>query len=71
MGHADDVLSIAGIGSLIFTASSDGTIRKWNKNFDCVQTLYEHTGIVFCLAVYETSLLSGSNDKEVKVLKKI
>lgn len=47
--------------------SSDGTIRKWNRNFDCIQTVYGHTGIILSLNICNGRLVSSASDQKIKL----
>jgi WD40 repeat protein len=69
-GHQDAVLSVVFdcTGDLL-SGSLDGTIKRWNRQTGCQQTLVGHGGGVWCLALSaDGSLLaSGSQDQTIKL----
>ena len=53
-------------GEYLFSGSYDKTIRKWNREGECVGTFTHHTGTVTSLAVHNGELWSSSYDTTVK-----
>ena len=60
------MLCLAGIQSMFFSGSADGTIRKWNRAFECVQTMSDHKGIILTMCVADLHLVSGGSDMLIK-----
>ncbi|CAO3692343.1 unnamed protein product [Umbelopsis ramanniana] len=67
MAHSDDVLSLCVKNHDVFSASADGTIKRWDRRFECKQTLDDHEGIVLSLATSQTYLISGASDHSMKI----
>ena len=46
-------------------------VKKWNRAFDCVQTIQEHSGSILALTVTRSNnyLVSGASDKMIKVCR--
>lgn len=68
-GHEDRVLALAAAAGsgIIFSASADGTIKKWElASGRCLDTLVGHTDWVSCLVVSDGALFSGSWDASVR-----
>jgi WD40 repeat protein len=52
----------------LVAAQEDFTIKLWNrKSWDCEKDFRGHEGFVYCLQIYQNSLISGSRDKTIKV----
>ena len=67
-GHTDVIHAIIRVGSELWTASSDKTIRVWNDEGDLLQSLIGHTSRVFDLAPLGIEYLwSVSWDKSIFV----
>eukprot|EP00042_Codosiga_hollandica_P034369 m.240002 g.240002 ORF g.240002 m.240002 type:complete len:684 (+) comp54393_c0_seq6:154-2205(+) len=64
VGHQGPVWALAVHGDLVFSGSSDETIKVWNvsTNFSCQRTLNDHRGIIHALHVYNHRLYSGASD---------
>lgn len=45
----------------------DKTIKQWNSNGQCRNTLEGHNGVVRCLYAWRNLLYSGSYDRTVRV----
>ncbi|ESO82888.1 hypothetical protein LOTGIDRAFT_108875 [Lottia gigantea] len=55
-------------GKFLFSSSHDCIVQMWNlETFLPIQTLSRHQGSVNTLALYGNMLLTGSDDKEIKV----
>jgi len=70
VGHSGPVWSMASTGDLLFSASSDETIKVWDTlaNFTCLKTLKAHEGMVLALAVHQsTKLFSSASDCQICV----
>lgn len=55
--------------NFLYSGSSDRSIRRWkmdSNDFECVQIIQGHEGIVYSLAFYEGELWSGSADLSIK-----
>ncbi len=64
----DGVHSLAAWQVQLISAHISSVIRVWNVTTGvCDRVLQEHTGAVTCLAVSGTRLVSGSDDRSVKV----
>ena len=62
-GHKKTVLSLLVRGSLVFSASTDKTVRLWDTATDtCVRAYTGHSDIVYCLEVADGVLYTGSRD---------
>ncbi|RHZ75258.1 hypothetical protein Glove_216g180 [Diversispora epigaea] len=78
MAHDDDILALVFRGSNLFSGSADGTIKRWSKNFEILDTFRDHKGIILSLALTPQSdmesssdnsnlwLISGANDQLIK-----
>ncbi|CAO3673109.1 unnamed protein product, partial [Umbelopsis vinacea] len=67
MAHNDDVLSLCVKNHDVFSASADGTIKRWDRRFECKQSLEDHQGIVLSLTTSQTYLISGASDHTMKI----
>jgi E3 ubiquitin-protein ligase TRAF7 len=69
LGHEGPVWALAVYNDLLFSGSSDTTIKVWETSsaFSCRKTLQRHTGIVHCMLCFNHKLYSGSSDKTVIV----
>eukprot|EP01147_Barroeca_monosierra_P007295 gene7295-495_t len=69
VGHQGPVWGLAAHGDLLFSGSSDETVKVWDtaSNFSCKRTLSDHRGMIHCLVVHGHKLFSGSSDKTIKV----
>jgi E3 ubiquitin-protein ligase TRAF7 len=69
VGHAGPVWALCIAGDMLFSASSDNTIKVWDTtSFKCMNTLTGHDGIVLALcALGEKYLFSGSVDHNIKM----
>eukprot|EP00055_Hartaetosiga_balthica_P008144 m.29318 g.29318 ORF g.29318 m.29318 type:complete len:698 (+) comp6140_c0_seq1:113-2206(+) len=69
VGHQGNVWSLATHNDLLFSASTDESIKVWDTatDFKCKRTLTEHRDKVLCLTVAGRRLYSGSEDKTIKV----
>lgn len=71
VGHTGPVWALALKGDIIFSGSSDLTIKAWdcgNQNKQVVvQTLTGHEGIVHALEIIKNRLYSASSDCAIKV----
>ncbi|XP_062615981.1 E3 ubiquitin-protein ligase TRAF7-like isoform X1 [Saccostrea cucullata] len=71
-GHIGVVnsLTVTPSGRFLFSSSSDQTIMIWNlENMLPIQTLHRHEGGVNAVALYGDTLLSGSEDHEIKLFQ--
>jgi len=68
VGHTGPVWALALKGDMIFSGSSDLTIKGWDCNRQvCVQTLTGHEGIVHAVEIIGNKLYSASSDCTIKV----
>eukprot|EP00047_Mylnosiga_fluctuans_P004167 m.233044 g.233044 ORF g.233044 m.233044 type:complete len:697 (+) comp12450_c0_seq1:87-2177(+) len=69
VGHQGPVWALAVHGDLLFSGSSDETIKVWDTatSFKCKKTLNAHRGIVHTLCVHNHMLYSGSSDCVINV----
>lgn len=67
IAHNDDVLSMCVKYHDVFSASADGVIKRWDRRFECQQSLEEHEGIVLSLATSQSYLISGASDNTIKI----
>jgi di- and tripeptidase len=67
LAHEDDVMALTISYDSLFSGSADGVIKRWNRNFDCIQTAIGHEGIVLALTFAGPYLVSGAGDNNVKV----
>mmetsp|Transcript_13198 Transcript_13198/g.39721 ORF Transcript_13198/g.39721 Transcript_13198/m.39721 type:complete len:612 (-) Transcript_13198:116-1951(-) len=71
VGHQGPVWALAVHGDLLFSGSSDETIKVWDTRtsaaFRVKRTLQGHRGIVHALATYDHVLYSGSHDCTINV----
>lgn len=66
-GHTDLVTSICVSNGMLFSGSSDRTIRQWNtKSGECLRTYKGHTKGINGLFVSGSFLYSGSDDKKCR-----
>ncbi|OZJ03237.1 hypothetical protein BZG36_03438 [Bifiguratus adelaidae] len=66
LAHKDDVLALTVRNGLVFSASADGKIKKWNRKFECTETWDDHQGIVLCLTHSGRLVVSGASDNLIK-----
>ncbi|KAI8054339.1 hypothetical protein BDF22DRAFT_678621 [Syncephalis plumigaleata] len=66
LAHEDDVMALTISYDSLFSGSADGVIKRWNRNFDCIQTAIGHEGIVLALTFAGPYLISGAGDNNVK-----
>ncbi|XP_019615589.1 PREDICTED: E3 ubiquitin-protein ligase TRAF7-like isoform X1 [Branchiostoma belcheri] len=75
VGHQGPVWTLCVHGDLLFSGSSDKTIKVWDTctNYKCQRTLEGHTGIVLALCIHKygpphgNKLYSGSADCSIMV----
>eukprot|EP00899_Mesostigma_viride_P021212 jgi/Mesvir1/29092/Mv18397-RA.1 len=65
-GHSGAVESLVMHAGYLYSASDDGTVRKWNEFGICVAVLEGHTETVKVLAADPLYLYSGSYDGTIK-----
>lgn len=67
-GHNAAVWAVASLQRMIFTASADKTIKRWDEKGECVFTYTQHTDCVRGLAILSKErFLSCSNDATIKL----
>jgi E3 ubiquitin-protein ligase TRAF7 len=69
VGHNGPVWALCIINELLFSGSSDNTIKVWDTGigFKCIKTLSGHDGIVLALRQFgDKYLYSGSADQSIK-----
>jgi len=69
VGHDGPIWSMASSGDLLFSGSSDHTIKIWDTlaNFTCLKTLQGHEGMVLALCVHNGALYSSASDNKICV----
>lgn len=68
VGHTGKVTCIVEADNLIWTSSSDRSIRVWDMdNADCIKILAAHSGPVYNLAVTTDYVVSVSWDKSIVI----
>ncbi|KAJ9066626.1 hypothetical protein DSO57_1007700 [Entomophthora muscae] len=68
LGHQDDVLALTCHQDDLYSADSQGLIKKWNRAFECVGTIQGHDGLVLTMTLAEESILiSGGSDNCVRL----
>jgi len=69
VGHQGPVCTLCVSSSLLFSGSSDNSIKVWDtrSNYTCIATFTEHTGMVLALNAYRGRLYSGSADCTISV----
>eukprot|EP00731_Ephydatia_muelleri_P029360 Em0020g1004a len=69
VGHSGPVWALCISGDMLFSASSDNTIKIWDTtSFKCLQTLTGHAGMVLALCAQgNNTLISGSADHCIKI----
>eukprot|EP00040_Diaphanoeca_grandis_P014999 m.76227 g.76227 ORF g.76227 m.76227 type:complete len:739 (-) comp24877_c0_seq1:162-2378(-) len=71
VGHQGPVWALAAHENLLFSGSSDETVKVWDtqskQSFTNVKTLKGHRGIVHALTTYKNILYSGSHDCTINV----
>lgn len=69
VGHQGPVWALACHADLLFSGSSDETIKVWDTSvsFKCKKTLNAHRGIVHALCTHSHMLYSGSSDCIINV----
>ncbi|XP_064610459.1 LOW QUALITY PROTEIN: E3 ubiquitin-protein ligase TRAF7-like [Liolophura sinensis] len=69
VGHGGPVWCLTVLGELLFSGSSDKTIKVWDlsSRYQCVKTLEGHSGIVLALCAFGNKLYSGSQDCNIIV----
>lgn len=68
-GHQGPVWSLCVFSSLLFSGSSDNSIKVWDtkSNYKCINTIHEHSGMILTLCAYRGKLYSGSADCTITV----
>ncbi|XP_019850390.1 PREDICTED: E3 ubiquitin-protein ligase TRAF7-like [Amphimedon queenslandica] len=69
VGHSGPVWALCVINDLLFSGSSDNTIKVWDAaiGFKCIKTLTGHDGIVLALRQFgDNYMYSGSADQSIK-----
>lgn len=69
VGHKGPVWSLCTAGDLLFSSSSDYTIKVWNlsETYEGPKTLTGHDGIVLTVCAKDHLLYSGASDKTIKI----
>ncbi|XP_065828528.1 F-box/WD repeat-containing protein 7-like [Oscarella lobularis] len=67
MGHEAEVYCLEYNADVIATGSADSTARLWDHNGFCLHVLEEHIGIVRCLQLFESRLVTGGDQKKLVV----
>ncbi|XP_020916400.1 E3 ubiquitin-protein ligase TRAF7 isoform X2 [Exaiptasia diaphana] len=69
VGHTGPVWALCVYGDLLFSGSSDKSIKVWDTltTYKCVKTLEGHAGIVLALRTHEKMLFSGSSDCTINI----
>lgn len=69
VGHQGPVWSLCVYSSLLFSGSSDNSIKVWDtrSNYKCINTFAEHSGMILALCAYRGKLYSGSADCTISV----
>ena len=66
-GHTDYVSYLIVHNNILYSGSSDKTIRAWNLDTnECITALQGHTRFVHCLTVHNNILYSGSDDETIR-----
>ena len=65
-GHQNNVFSLVVWNDLLYSGSSDKTIKQWNHEGVCLQTFEGHQDTVYSLVVWNDLLYSGSEDGEIR-----
>ena len=66
-GHTGTVHGLVSVGNHVWSCSTDKTIRIWDSNGNCLQTLAGHASRVFSLIYHDRKIWSGSWDKTIMV----
>eukprot|EP00117_Sycon_ciliatum_P040688 scpid31882/ scgid29858/ E3 ubiquitin-protein ligase TRAF7; RING finger and WD repeat-containing protein 1; RING finger protein 119; TNF receptor-associated factor 7 len=76
VGHEGPVWSLCTSGDLLYSGSSDNSIKVWgpvptvwdpNSSYRCQRTLSGHTGIVLALTTWNDFLYSGGADNTIRI----
>eukprot|EP00158_Paraphelidium_tribonemae_P007506 Partr_v1_DN28272_c3_g1_i2_m76487 putative Metallopeptidase M20 family len=68
MGHSDNIHAVVGSQNVVFSTSAEGVLKKWNNNFECVETVaIPSSGILLCLDICRSFMVSGGSDNLLKV----
>ncbi|XP_065899712.1 E3 ubiquitin-protein ligase TRAF7-like isoform X1 [Dysidea avara] len=67
VGHQGPVWALVPIGDLLFSGSSDNTIKVWDVSQYFVKTLSGHENTVLALYHHGDNMYSGSADQTIKV----
>ena len=66
-GHKGWVQCLVVNNNILYSGSSDKTIRAWNLDTnECITALQGHTNDVHCLIVHNNILYSGSGDRTIR-----
>ena len=66
-GHTWVVICLIVHNNILYSGSSDNTIRAWNLDTnECITALQGHTDYVLSLIVHNHILYSGSRDKTIR-----
>ncbi|RKP34448.1 hypothetical protein BJ085DRAFT_21959 [Dimargaris cristalligena] len=64
--HSDDVLTLVSAYPNLYSASADGSIKIWDRNFQCLWETDGPEGIVLTSILSGPYLVTGSSDQVVK-----
>jgi len=70
-GHKDCVRGLAALSAIeILSCSNDATIRKWNVNTgESLDVYFGHKHYIYCLVISGGVMVSGGEDRAVRVWK--
>lgn len=72
LAHSSDVLSLALVGTDLYTASAEGQVLRFDASFDCTATFQAHSGAIlstFIMPINEDrfELITAGHDAYVKL----
>lgn len=65
--HKEEVLSLLVFNGFIFSASIDGSIKKWNSDYEFTSKTNAHNGMVLALAKTDCFIVSAGIDGTIKI----
>ncbi|KAI9298923.1 WD40 repeat-like protein [Neoconidiobolus thromboides FSU 785] len=70
IGHYDDIMAMSILNNELYSACSNGFIKKWNRNLECIGTMQGHENSILCLiSDFDFTLYSSSSDSFIKIWK--
>lgn len=67
VGHTDSIRAIDSSGDFVMTGGQDFMVKLWDLKAKKAHTFSDHMGWVTHLKILDNYLVSGGNDKHIRV----